>query len=442
MRDPLVPSALDCMHCGFCQQVCPTYLETGDENESPRGRLFLMRAVDEKRLELDATVASHLDHCLDCRACETACPSGVEYSRVLEPFRVRQRIARPQDAPASQRGLAGKIQRDVLPDRNRLRRWLAPARLGQRLGLGKLAHALKLQHALPAALRRMAEQLPPPPPRHQPLPELLQAASTAVAENTTTASATQTSATRVGLLLGCAGEVFTPQVNRAAAAVLQALGCEVHIPAAQGCCGALAYHEGRATPAAEHWRALAQVFGTAEGPQHLISTAAGCGSMLHDLQRVAAELGVDDPAIHRMGARAVDFHRFVAGLAWPEQLQAVPLRAAYDPACHLVHAQGVRDEPLQLLAKVPGLQLMPYDEAEVCCGAAGSYVLSQPEMSDQIGLRKARHILASGAEAVITANVGCAMQIQRCAKQLGQQLAIYHPAEILAKALGLAADPR
>lgn len=424
MRDPLVPSALDCMHCGFCQQVCPTYLETGDENESPRGRLFLMRAVDENRLELDSTVAAHLDHCLDCRACETACPSGVEYSRVLEPFRVRQRIARPQDAPAAQRGLAGKIQREVLPDRNRLRRWLAPARLGQRLGLGKLAHALKLQHALPAPLRRMTEQLPPPPPRLKQLPEILLPAKT------------ETKATRVGLLLGCAGEVFTPQVNRAAAAVLQALGCEVHTPAAQGCCGALAYHEGRATPAIEHWRALAQVFGTPEAPEHLISTAAGCGSMLHDLHRVAGELGIDDPAIHRMGGRAVDFHRFVADLSWPEQLHAVPLRAAYDPACHLLHAQGVRDEPLQLLARVPELELLSYDEAEVCCGAAGSYVLSQPEMSDQIGLRKARNILASGAEAVITANVGCAMQIQRCARQLGSDLAIYHPAEILARSLG------
>jgi len=348
----------------------------------------------------------------------------VEYSRVLEPFRVRQRIARPQDAPAAQRGLAGKIQREVLPDRNRLRRWLAPARLGQRLGLGKLAHALKLQHALPAPLRRMTEQLPPPPPRLKQLPEILLPAKT------------ETKATRVGLLLGCAGEVFTPQVNRAAAAVLQALGCEVHTPAAQGCCGALAYHEGRATPAIEHWRALAQVFGTPEAPEHLISTAAGCGSMLHDLHRVAGELGIDDPAIHRMGERAVDFHRFVADLSWPEQLHAVPLRAAYDPACHLLHAQGVRDEPLQLLARVPELELLSYDEAEVCCGAAGSYVLSQPEMSDQIGSRKARNILASGAEAVITANVGCAMQIQRCARQLGSDLAIYHPAEILARSLG------
>jgi glycolate dehydrogenase iron-sulfur subunit len=436
MRDPLVPSALDCMHCGFCLQVCPTYLETGDENESPRGRLFLMRAVDENRLELDATVAAHLDHCLDCRACETACPSGVEYSRVLEPFRVRQRIARPQDAPASQRGLAGKIQREALPDRDRLRRWLAPARLGQRLGLGKLAHALKLQYALPAPLRRMTEQLPPPPPKLKPLPELLRPATTP------RSSPTAAAAPRVGLLLGCASEVFTPQVNRAAAVVLQALGCEVHIPATQGCCGALAYHEGRAAAATENWQALAKVFGTADAPEHLISTAAGCGSMLHDLQRVAAELALDDPDIMRMGKRAVDFHRYVAGLEWPEQLQAVPLRAVYDPACHLVHAQGVRDEPLQLLARVPGLELLAYDEAEVCCGAAGSYVLSQPEMSDSIGLRKARHILASGAEAVITANVGCAMQIQRCVRKLGHDLAIFHPAEILAKALGLPAEPR
>lgn len=425
MRDPLVPSALDCMHCGFCQQVCPTYLETGDENESPRGRLFLMRAVDEERLPLDAPLAAHIDHCLDCRACETACPSGVEYSRVLEPFRVRQRALRPQDQPASQRGLAGKINREVLPDRKRLRRWLAPARLGQRLGLGKLAQSLRLQHALPASLRRMSEQLPPPPPRTAPLPELLAPAPSSDPGPT------------VGLLLGCAGEVFTPQVNRAAAAVMQALGCTVQIPAAQSCCGALAYHEGRAQDASGQWRALAQVFGQEDGPSQLVSTAAGCGSMLHDLQRVAQELKLDDDSLQRMSERAIDFHRFVATLPWPDELQPVPMRAVYDPACHLVHAQGVRDEPLQLLARVPELELLEYDEAEVCCGAAGSYVLSQPDLSDRIGRRKARNILASGAEAVITANVGCAMQIQRCARELGTELAVFHPAEVLAQSLGL-----
>lgn len=424
MRDPQVPSALDCMHCGFCQQVCPTYLQTGDENESPRGRLFLMRAVEEGRLELDHTVARHLDHCLDCRACETACPSGVEYGRVLEPFRIRQRAARPQDLPATSRGLAGRVQREIVPDRQRAQRWLAPARLGQRLGLGRVATGLGLHKLLPTGLRRLTEQLPPPPPRVDALPERLEPSSEAEGP-------------RVGLFLGCAGETFTPQVNRAVAAVLQALGCTIEIPAAQGCCGALAYHEGRATDATAAWRALAAHFGTANAPAHLITTAAGCGSMLHDLPRVADELSLDDATVRRLGERAVDFHAFAATLSWPETMQPVPMRVAVDPACHLLHAQRVRDEPLELLARVPGLEIVPHEEAELCCGAAGSYVLGQPELSDQIGERKARHLIASGAEAVLTANVGCALQMQRCLRKLGHSLPIFHPAEVLAASLGL-----
>ena len=423
MRDPQVPSALDCMHCGFCQQVCPTYLATGDENESPRGRLFLMRAVEENRLKLDDAVAAHLDHCLDCRACETACPSGVEYGRVLEPFRIRQRAQRPDDAGAASRGLSGYVQRQILPDRARTRRWLAPARAAQRVGLGKLAGALRLPKLLPRGLRRLTEQLPPPPPKLEPLPERIVASSA--------------DAPRVALFLGCAGESFTPQTNRAVAAVLQALGCTIEIPQEQGCCGALAYHEGRAEDASAAWRALARQFGGEDAPQHLITTAAGCGSMLHDLPRVAEELRVDEDTVLRLGRRAIDFHAFAAKLDWPNHLQAIPLRVAYDPACHLVHAQRVRDEPLALLASVPGLECVPYEEAELCCGAAGSYVLSQPELSDQIGERKARHLIASGAQAVLTANVGCALQIQRCLRKLGHPLPVFHPAEVLAAALGV-----
>lgn len=424
MRDPQVPSALDCMHCGFCQQVCPTYLATGDENESPRGRLFLMRAVDEGRLTLDSAIAAHLDHCLDCRACETACPSGVEYGRVLEPFRVRQRAERPQDTPSTRRVLADKLQREVVPDRMRMKRWLAPARIGQRLGLGKLASALRLPKLLPRGLQRMVEQLPPPPPRTKPIPEYLPSKAT-------------TAGPRVGLFLGCAGETFTPQVNRAVVAVLQRLGCSIETPAGQGCCGALAYHEGRAQDATQAWHALAQFFGAEGAPEHLITTAAGCGSMLHDLPRVADELKLQEATVRRMGERAVDFHAFVADLEWPDELQAMPVRVAYDPACHLVHAQRVRDEPLTLLERIPGLECVDYAETELCCGAAGSYVLTQPELSDQIGLRKAQHLIDSGAEAILTANVGCALQIRRCLQQLGRPLPIFHPAEFLAAALGV-----
>lgn len=411
------------MHCGFCQQVCPTYLASGDENESPRGRLFLMRAVKEDRLELDSTVAAHLDHCLDCRACETACPSGVEYGRVLEPFRIQQRAARPQDAPRSARGLAGKIQREIVPDRARMQRWLAPARFGQRLGWGKIARGLRLHKLLPSGLQRMVEQLPPPPPRVDQLPPLLESP--------------QANRARVGLFLGCAGEVFTPQVNRAVAAVLHKLGCTIETPPDQGCCGALAYHEGRADDATQAWHALAQFFGTDSAPDHLITTAAGCGSMLHDLPRIADELQLDSASVRRMGERAIDFHAFAARLEWPDALLEIPLRVAYDPACHLLHAQGVRDEPLALLDRIPGLQRVEYPEADLCCGAAGSYVLSQPELSDQIGKRKAQHLIDSGAEAILTANVGCALQIQRCLRALGRELPVFHPAELIAAALGV-----
>jgi len=423
MNDARVPSVLDCMHCGFCLQACPTYLETGDENESPRGRLFLMRAVEEGRLPIDSAATQHLDHCLDCRACETACPSGVEYSRVLEPFRIRQRTELPAKRASLGDRWAEKIRTQVLPDRKRLKRWLAPARLAQRIGVDRLAQQTGATRLLPSALRRMNEQLPRLSHKVDAIPEI-------------SPSQTGEVHARVGLLLGCAGEVFTPRVNRAAVEVLTRLGCEVHAPQAQGCCGALAYHEGRAQAAQQDWRELAASFGDLSQFDAIITTAAGCGSMLLDLQRVSQELEIQSPALTDLSSKAIDFHAYVAKLEWPSELAPIAGRAAYDPACHLLHAQGVTEQPLSLLKQIPGLELCDFDEADICCGAAGSYVLTQPEFSDRIGERKARHLIASGAEFVLSANVGCSMQIERCTKALGYPLRVLHPAELLASALG------
>jgi glycolate dehydrogenase iron-sulfur subunit len=424
---------LDCMHCGLCLQACPTYLETGDENQSPRGRIFLLRAIAENRLKPSAPVIASLDLCLDCRACESACPSGVPYSRLIEPFRVRQQ----QASQSSTSGGSSRLQRwlhgKLLTDRNRLTRALAPVRLAQRTGLDRAAAKLGLKHLLPPSLKQMAEQLPRLQPSQKALAEVLPAMG-------------QTRA-RVGMFLGCAAEAMFPGTNRATARVLQANGCQVLIPRTQTCCGAMAYHEGHADQALRLLADNADAFLDLE-LDAIVVNAAGCGTLLKEAQILGRENAPDNTDLHnRLGALADqirDFSEFLVELGplalplAPSSSQPEPfspnLVAVYDDACHLLHGQGIYQAPRQLLEKIPGLELIPLPEADLCCGAAGSYCLTQPQMSRQLGLRKAKHIQQSGAQAVITSNVGCAIQIQYSLYTLGHPLPVLHPAELLDQA--------
>ncbi|MEW4527203.1 heterodisulfide reductase-related iron-sulfur binding cluster [Maioricimonas sp. JC845] len=422
---------LDCVHCGLCTSACPTYLETGNENDSPRGRIYLMRAVTDGRLELTDTVSRHLDLCLDCRSCETACPSGVQYGRLIEPFRVEMHEkSQGGAAPTSPPGWFEKwILHGLFPYPSRLKWALAPARLMQLLGLDRLAETIGLTRLLPQKLQRMQRLLPPLQRRGPQLPEVLPARGTQRA--------------RVALFTGCVADAMFHHVNRSTARVLQANGCEVVIPRQQTCCGAIHYHSGASEPAMERAAANAAAF-PVDDVDAIIVNVAGCGAMLRDYPHIAHELSPDDDsrqdALAKFSSKVRDISEFLMELGPVAPTHDVPMTATYHDACHLCHAQKIRQQPRDLLGLVPGLNLVPLPESDICCGAAGSYNLTEPEMSDRLGQRKLRNIRSTGAEAVISGNAGCTLQIQALLRQDGAPLPVLHPVEILARGYGADTD--
>lgn len=414
---------LDCVHCGLCTAACPTYLETGNENDSPRGRIYLMRAVTDGRIPLSDTVSRHLDLCLDCRSCETACPSGVQYGRLIEPFRVDMRRAELQKTGASPGWFERWILYGLFPYPRRLRWALAPARLMQWLRLDRLIETLGLDRLLPEKLRRMQRLLPRLQPHGPELPDFLPAIGEKRA--------------RVALFTGCVADAMFPHVNRATARVLQLNGCDVIVPRGQVCCGAIHYHSGAGEQALALAEQNAAAF-DADSVDAVIINVAGCGSMLKDYSHVAHELRPQDEAVAgRLGtfARKVqDVSEFLMRLGPRPPSKPVRLKATYHDACHLAHAQRIREQPRGLLQLVPGLELAPLFESEICCGAAGSYNLVEPEMADRLGDRKRRNIEATGAEAVICGNAGCTLQIAAELRRSGRDIPVLHPVEVLAAA--------
>lgn len=417
---------LDCVHCGLCTAACPTYLELGDENESPRGRIYLMRAVTDGRLELDARVIAHLDHCLDCRACETACPSGVQYGRLIEPFRVGLRDY--LNAGPSIGRLGRFVIGRMFSSRPLLRLSLGLARLAQVTGLDWLAGTLGVTRLLPRTLQRMREQLPrfrfftPRLPRRLP----------PIGEKRA----------RVVLFTGCVADVVFRETHWATARVLQHNGCEVIVPRNQVCCGALAYHAGLLRPSLPLMLANVQALAEVDADA-IVVNVAGCGSMLKDYRHALEEAatvvephmrGEVERALERVD-RLVSRVRDISEFLW--QLGPIPprgrmeMKAVYHDACHLAHAQRIRTEPRKLLSLIPGLELVPLTESEVCCGAAGTYAITEPELSDRLARRKAEHIMSTGAHAIFTPNAGCLIQIQRALRERHYPAWIAHPVEAL-----------
>lgn len=412
---------LDCVHCGLCTSACPTYLETGDENNSPRGRIYLMRAVTDGRMELTGTVQRHLDLCLDCRSCETACPSGVQYGRLIEPFRVEMHHAEQKRGQgASQSWFTRWIMHGLFPYPNRMRWALWPARIMQAVGLDQLAENIGLTKLLPQRLQRMQSQLPRLQPVSPPFPDVLPAVGPKRA--------------RVALFTGCVADAMFSHVNWATARVLQANGCEVVIPKAQACCGAIHYHSGADLPALEFANQNASAFPLDELDAVIINVA-GCGAMLKDYGHISQEVAPHDHAqaerLERFASKVRDISEFLAELGPLTPPGEVKLRATYHDACHLVHAQKIREQPRDLLSLVPGLELVPLAESEICCGAAGSYNLTEPEMSDRLAQRKLANILATRPQALITGNAGCSLQIQASLRKAGHKIWVAHPMEIL-----------
>ena len=412
---------LDCVHCGLCTSACPTYLETGDENNSPRGRIYLMRAVTDGRLEMSHSVQRHLELCLDCRSCETACPSGVQYGRLIEPFRVEMQQAERRRMPnAPLPWFQRWVMYGLFPYASRMRWALLPARLMQWLKLDGVAESLGLFRLLPQKLRRMQAQLPRLAASSPAFPPVLPAIGPRRA--------------RVALFTGCVADAMFGQTNWATARVLQANGCEVVIPQKQGCCGAIHYHSGADAPALDFARKNTLAFNVND-VDAVITNVAGCGAMLKDYGHIVHELSPNDTASQKsfeaFSAKVRDVSEFLAQLGLINPPGELKYRATYHDACHLCHAQKVREQPRTLLSRIPGLELIPLPESEICCGAAGSYNLTEPEMSDRLGERKLKNILSTKPQILITGNAGCSLQIQAVLRKAQAPILVAHPMDLL-----------
>ena len=406
---------MDCVHCGLCLGSCPTYVETGNENDSPRGRIYLWRAIADGRAPFSAEAESHMNGCLECMACETSCPSGVQYRHVIHSFKNDQ--ARTH-GPAP---MLGWLQRTMLfnltPSRNLMGWALLPVKLMQRMGLG---WAVRLSgYFLPASLRRMQEIVPTIAPYHH-LPEFLPAIGPKRAT--------------VGLLLGCAADAFHPQITLATARVLQHNGCDVYIPRAQGCCGALHKHAGldndAAKLAASNFTTFDALPGGMAGLDAIVINAGGCSPVLKDYGHILENHDAAGPG-NVFGKKVRDIHEFLAELGPVKPKHRVNLTATYHDACGLAHAQKIRSAPRQLLGMIDGLTLVPLAENEHCCGAAGAYNITQPEMSATLGKRKAGNVADTKAQIALTGNVGCLLQIDKHLRDGSPRIWVGHPVQIL-----------
>ncbi len=404
----LMAHAVDaCVHCGFCLPACPTYQVLGDEMDSPRGRIILMKEVLEGGLPLfEAT--PHLDRCLGCVGCVTACPSGVPYGELITSFRGWSEPQRRR--PVIQR-LTRAAVLTMLP---------RPALFRVGAELGKFAKPLS--KVLPQALRAPLDLLPGTVQPAQPLPEFTPAQGVKRG--------------RVSFLSGCAQQVLTPNFNAATVRVLSRNGVEVLVPPSQGCCGAAAMHTGARKLALEQARRNLGAFDPAD-VDAVVSNAAGCGAGLKEYPMLLAGEGADDEArAETLAAKVRDISVYLAELSADGGLEPFmptsrPIKVAYHDACHLAHAQGVKAEPRALIRSIPGVTLLEVRQGDLCCGSAGTYNIEQPDLANQLGDLKAKNVIATGADYVVSGNVGCHTQLQSHLARLGSKIKVLHTIELL-----------
>jgi glycolate dehydrogenase iron-sulfur subunit len=401
-----------CVHCGFCLPVCPTYALWNEEMDSPRGRIYLMKLAADGKADINSQWVGHFDTCLGCMACMTACPSGVDYGKLIEATRAQ--IERKYD-----RGWLEKVYRRIIfglftrPERLRMMR--VPLLLYQRSGLRRLVRGSGMLQLLPRRLQAMEALLPELP------------AAEAVGEIT---PALGEKRRRVGLLLGCVQREFFPQVNAATARVLAAEGCEVVSPADQPCCGALLVHAGEESGAIALARHLINVFERA-GVDAIVTNAAGCGSNVKEYGHLLR----DDPRYaaraKEFSAKCQDISETLAYMGPRAKRNPLRLKVAFHDSCHLQHAQGVRVQPRELLAAIPELELLEIPEAAICCGSAGIYNLVQPNAANALGDRKAGLIASLDADVVVTGNPGCILQLQASLERAGKKIPVLHTIQLL-----------
>lgn len=404
---------MDCIHCGFCLPTCPTFALTGDETDSPRGRLYYMRLLAEGRIEPNELVLIHLDRCLVCRACETACPSGVRYGFLMELTRAQ--LAKQGKGPTRKSKLHEFLTRHILPYPQRLDMLLTPLRIAQAL---KVTEWLK---SIPT-LARAINMVPTLPSRRwRRLPELF------LAKNKRKL--------RVGLLTGCVNSVVLSKTNWSAAEVLSKAGCEVVVPPEQGCCGSLLFHIGHIDEAKRLARQLVLTFARYEPLDAIVVTAAGCGATMKDYGHLLNDDPIFSEKAKRFAAKVKDFCELLDEIGLPKPLNPLNCRVTYHDPCHLAHGQNIREQPRRLICQVPGVEFVELPEADWCCGGGGAYNLLQPEMSDAVLERKIANIKATGVDTVVTANIACMMQLWYGVKKHKLNVRLMHIADFLRSAL-------
>ncbi|GAA5135108.1 (Fe-S)-binding protein [Pseudonocardia adelaidensis] len=400
----------DCVHCGFCLPTCPTYQLWGEEMDSPRGRIYLMDLAEKGEIGLQGPFTEHIDRCLGCMACVTACPSGVQYDRLLES--VRPQIERNVPRERSDAWFRNAIFA-LFPYKRRLRAAAVPGALYQ--WLREIPAVAKLVGKLPGRLGAMESLLPPVSVRE------------AFARLPVHTPAVGERRARVALLSGCVQDVFFHRVNTATVRVLAAEGCDVLVPREQQCCGALELHAGREDSALARAKREIAVYEKLD-VDHVVTNVAGCGSSMKEYGHLLA----DDPEwaerAKAFSARVRDVHEVLADLGPRAPRHPFRGRVAYHDACHLGHAQQVRTQPREVLRSIPDLELVDLPEAALCCGSAGIYNMIMPDAASELGARKAANVRSVEPDVVVTANPGCLLQI---GKHLGRDLPLLHPVQLL-----------
>jgi glycolate dehydrogenase iron-sulfur subunit len=415
MRDPID----DCVHCGFCLPACPTYVSWGQEMDSPRGRIYLMKGLRDQTIPWDETVATHFDRCLGCMACVTACPSGVRYDVLIQSTRAaRERRVSRRTSDALFRGFVFAL----FPYPGRLRLLSLLLWVCSRLGLRALLQKTGILEKVAPRLAQL-EGLAPDPSFGDLIGALPQRAA-----------AQGEKRARVGLVAGCVQRVFFPGVNESTLRVLSAEGYEAVVPERQGCCGALSLHAGRDGEARAFARALIGAFEDAD-VDAIVVNSAGCGSSLKEY----GSLFEDDPGwsarARIFSGKVRDVCQFLADAPARARRHPIERRVAYHDACHLAHAQGVRRQPRLLLGAIPGLSVCEIPDGEQCCGSAGIHNLVEPASANEIGERKVDNVLRTGADVLVSANPGCTLHIQRLMSARNIRVRAFHPIEVLDRSL-------
>ncbi len=403
----------DCVHCGFCLSSCPTYLQTGNELDSPRGRIHLIKAASEGRIPMGSSLVKHLDLCLGCLACETACPSGVKYGSLIE-------MSRGQIERRFKRGFGEKVLRtfifSVFPYSRRLRLLLPFVYMIKVLGLKKIFPSTFLDR-ISLSASSMFHMLPEV---NSIFGETLATFYPSLVERRK----------RVALLSGCVQGVFFPEINRATVEVLRASGCEVLVPRDQGCCGALSIHSGRLEEGRRFARRLVRLLDSLD-VDSVIVNSAGCGSTMKEYVEILRGDTVYSEVAERISAKTMDVMEFLCDMGIGAQMHPLDIKVTYQDACHVVHGQGIRAAPRELLARIPELEFTEMQRSDHCCGSAGIYNIVQPEMSSKLLSGKIREIEKTGADYLAVANPGCMIQIRKGLLGSDSGIKTVHPVEII-----------